>query len=174
MKRLDELDEVPWSTLEHAYGSAADVPGLIRDLISADKSVRENAVYELHGNIWHQGTTYEATASAVPYLAGLVANGPREMRVEILALLTEIADGNSYLLVHPTKKGNGSEAKLKQELGWVRDARSAVAAELELFERLLADEDNEVKLLAAFLLGVLKRDIEWDSAEFLQRVSSRK
>jgi hypothetical protein len=66
------LDDVPWAQLHHAYGSAADVPKLIRALISPDAKTRSDAWYELHGNLWHQGTIYEATGHVVPTLLGLL------------------------------------------------------------------------------------------------------
>ena len=33
---LDGLDAVDWSALAHAYGPAADVPGLLRALLDPD------------------------------------------------------------------------------------------------------------------------------------------
>lgn len=69
---LEDLDGVDWASLEHAYGEAADVPDLLRALLSTDSEVREEAVYELFGNIWHQGTVYPASAAAVPFLYELL------------------------------------------------------------------------------------------------------
>jgi hypothetical protein len=63
---LERLDDVPWGSLTHAYGAADDVPGLLRELASGDAEAREAALHELHGNVWHQGTVYEATAHVVP------------------------------------------------------------------------------------------------------------
>ena len=34
---LEKLDSIDWASLKHAYGSAADVPDLIRALASSDK-----------------------------------------------------------------------------------------------------------------------------------------
>ena len=50
--------------LHHAYGPAEDVPNQLRALISHDEKQRDEALYALHGNIWHQGTIYEATSHA--------------------------------------------------------------------------------------------------------------
>jgi hypothetical protein len=70
---LERLDDVPWSTLNHAYGSAADIPQLLRDLTQQDAELREAAWNSLYSNLWHQGSLYEATAFAVPFLIGLVS-----------------------------------------------------------------------------------------------------
>jgi hypothetical protein len=38
------IDEVDWASLRHAYGSAEDVPPLLRGLASADAVERETAL----------------------------------------------------------------------------------------------------------------------------------
>jgi hypothetical protein len=167
MKRLDELDQVPWSTLEHAYGPATDVPALIRDLSSAHKEKREKAIYELHGNIWHQGTVYEATAYAVPFLVGLLFTNKPENRVDILLLLAEIADGKSYIDVHGSSEPN-KEARLIREMEWVHAARSAVLAEATVYRKCLLDENEDVSLAAAYLLGTLKGDRHWPASDLFE------
>jgi hypothetical protein len=52
------IDQVPWSEVVHAYGPATDIPDLIRALTSPDVKTRSDSWYELHGNLWHQGTIY--------------------------------------------------------------------------------------------------------------------
>lgn len=87
MRSPAELDRVPWPTLTHAYGSAEDVPELIRALYRRDEEWADEAIYELYGNIHHQGTVYPASAPAVPFLAH--AAGKRD---ELLMLLATLAD----------------------------------------------------------------------------------
>ena len=67
---MEGLDDVPWHELNHAYGSAEDVPGLLRQLKTwpPDKRGEGSPLYALFGNIWHQGTIYQATGYAVPFL----------------------------------------------------------------------------------------------------------
>lgn len=62
---LTRLDDVPWSALTHAYGSAEDVPDLLRALGAPDADTRECAWHDLHGSIWRQGSIYEATSHAL-------------------------------------------------------------------------------------------------------------
>jgi hypothetical protein len=71
---LEGLDAVPWNNLTHAYGTAGDVPELIRAVTSADESTRRKAWHSLYGNLWHQGTIYEATAHAVPFFIELAGS----------------------------------------------------------------------------------------------------
>lgn len=88
---LESLDTVPWSTLSHAYGPAEDVPLLLRSLTGSDDEVRGKALHSLYGNIFHQGTRYQATPYAVPFLYELVSNPEIRGRDEIVMLLVHVA-----------------------------------------------------------------------------------
>jgi hypothetical protein len=72
---LSGLDEIDWAALEHAYGPAEDIPHILRALATGSAEEAEEALYELWGNIWHQGSVYPATVPAVPYLARIAASG---------------------------------------------------------------------------------------------------
>jgi hypothetical protein len=69
---LAGIDEIDWSSVHHAYGSATDVPDLLRALASSNKAVRDHASEILMGNIWHQGSVYSASVEAIPFLARLI------------------------------------------------------------------------------------------------------
>jgi hypothetical protein len=92
---LEGLDKIDWASTHHAYGPARDVPGLLRQLLSADDAEREAASYELYGNIWHQGTIYEATALAVPFLFELALDPATPDREVVAVLLGLIARGKA-------------------------------------------------------------------------------
>lgn len=77
----------------HAYGSAEDVPRLLRDLRSADARSRGDALWGLFGNVFHQGSRYEASAYAVPFLLELVADPATPDRHLIVHLLASLAVG---------------------------------------------------------------------------------
>jgi hypothetical protein len=68
-----EVSAVEWGGVYHAYGRASDVPGQLVAVIGGDDETREEAWWNLWGNIHHQGTSYEATVPAVPILLGLAA-----------------------------------------------------------------------------------------------------
>ncbi|WDZ86163.1 HEAT repeat domain-containing protein [Micromonospora cathayae] len=90
---LDHLDDIDWARLGHAYGSAADVPDQLRALRSPDEKVRKDALGALYANIFHQGTRYEASAYAVPFLLELLADPATPDRDWLLHLLTSLAIG---------------------------------------------------------------------------------
>ena len=103
MKHWDEgLDEVPWENLKHAYGDAGDVPDLLRGLASADGNVRKESIYKLYGNIWHQGTIYDATPHAVPFLIRLHAIPGLPAHDDVATLLMLIGAGRGFFEVHST------------------------------------------------------------------------
>lgn len=50
---LEDLDQIDWHTLTHAYGEADDVPALLQDLTSQDEETRCAALGTLYPNIYH-------------------------------------------------------------------------------------------------------------------------
>ena len=170
---LEGLDKIDWSKLAHAYGPAGDVPAQLRKLASRDPERRRTAMYDLHGNIWHQGTVYEATAAAVPFLIELVSSPNVEDRDEILIFLSELANGNSYCEVHQhlellKDKAASDEWKtqMEKELDWVQRARDAVLAGRQVFLDFLEQRDSKLREASVYLLASLTRP-EPETAEKL-------
>jgi HEAT repeat protein len=157
---LEKLDTIDWSSLSHAYGEASDVPDLIRGLVSADEETRDDIISALHGSIWHQGTVYEATAYAVPFLIELVESDSISGKVSILVLLNAIADGSSYLDVHQhmdhfytERNSQEFSDELARELDFVRRAHNAVVEGTSVFLSLLSDENIETKMWTLYTLS---------------------
>jgi hypothetical protein len=136
---LEKLDEIDWSQLHHAYGEASDVPLFIRHLLSKNSAVVDKAVYELFGNIWHQGTVYEASAFAVPFLQELLKSSEikTQTKKSIAALLASMADS------HDIKDGS-----------YALRTRDAVEKELRLLYPFLSCENRTVRECVA---GALSR-----------------
>lgn len=171
---LDNLDSIDWSKINHCYGPATGLPATLRALATGDKKQRERALWELHGNIWHQGTLYEATAYAVPFLLELVKSNPYEY-ADVLGLLALIANGTSYLQVHGKllKMSEGEyRAQLARELEWVVQARKAVAQGSDLFLELLGAKDPKLRDMSIFLLGLTVSILQGDigDVEIIERI----
>jgi hypothetical protein len=116
-------DEVDWKSLEGPYGPSVAVADALRDLWSDDPAARAAAVGALQEALWHQGTVYEVTAPAVPFVADAALGDPlgRDDRIWLILLLAWIAGGTSR---------------------WADDAREAVRARLSDFlARLDAETD---------------------------------
>ena len=76
-----------WRTLEHAYGNAADIPGLLNQLSpEPEASVWE----ELWSRICHQGTVYSASFAALPALADAAERWKPKERAMVIALASSI------------------------------------------------------------------------------------
>jgi hypothetical protein len=142
---LQSLDSIDWSALTHAYGSAEDVPDLLRRLAAGDEAEDdagedefeaedESALSDLWSCICHQGSVYPATVPAVPFLAEIAAAGVST--VGVLRLLGSIAQS-----VDP------------------RDAvdpigvRAAVDACLDLIVPMVEGPDPDTRAAAMFVLA---------------------
>ena len=74
---LLDLDDRRWAELTHAYGSAADIPPLLRQLreFPSATDYRAEPYFSLWSALCHQGTVYPASYAAVPHLvAALLAS----------------------------------------------------------------------------------------------------
>lgn len=89
------LEEIDWSTVQACYGPATSVPTWLRQLASPLQGERSEAISELWGCLCHQGTVYEASAIAVPFLfdAAKTLELPRADRDQLLALVVHIGLG---------------------------------------------------------------------------------
>ena len=153
---LDGLDQVEWSRLRHAFGTAEDVPQLLRALTSPSPDERRAAIGDLYGNIWHQGTIYEATPYAVPFLIELAASDKTPSRYEILIYLGTLADGSSYIDVHKDVVAPSQEKlseQLEVELGWVAQTRKLVKSGEALYLENLRASEHTMCCAAAYVVS---------------------
>lgn len=89
-----DLDTVPWERLHHAYGPATDVPDQLRALRSPNPEARRQAMNALGGNVYHQGTRWQASAHVVQFLVALVDDAHMTGRASIVGLLAAIGIGD--------------------------------------------------------------------------------
>lgn len=128
---LDGLDAIAWGELSHAYGSAHDTPGLLRRAGSEDGEEASEAISDLHGTIFHQGTVYPATVPAVRFLVELAARAAHR-RADFVWMLGMLADD---------RHAYGAD---------FAPVRAAVGAELEPLVVLFDDADPRVREAAAY------------------------
>jgi hypothetical protein len=162
---LEELRQVPWSKLRHAYGSARDTPRHLRALSSRWKFRRDRAIDKLSWSIVHQGSVYEAAAYAVPFLIELACSPQVQERDRILELLYDIATGGSWHEAHqhmaPVRRVWNEQQiaeKIREQHQWIdqiiRELRAGIAHILPL----LGDADLQVRMQAARLLTAMKAE----------------
>ena len=180
---LEELESVDWGGLHHAYGLATDVPGQIRALLSADATQRHRAYYELYGNVYHQGTRWQASCHVIPFLAAFVDDPATPARADVVRLLRALALGDrddNDLPFNPDQAFAPAEAVTDADLAaaldwlyggaaengdepedafdavalsWDRDAYLAAAAIRDRFAAWAGDPDQMVAARAAELLA---------------------
>jgi hypothetical protein len=78
MARPLALDSPTWRDLTHAYGDAADIPELLRQLESLPPSAAYDSEpwFSLWSALAHQGDVYSASFAAVPHVVKVLATDP--------------------------------------------------------------------------------------------------
>ncbi len=157
---LETLDTVDWANYKHAYGAADDVPDLLRGLVSSNEEERKESLYELYGNIWHQGTIYAATVQALPFLIEILENVPAEQREDIADLVARIIAGDGYWLVHAPLSSPPEhvdvDAIQKQELDVVRAVCTIGESAIPHLTRFLFEGHPDTRAAVAWAFGRLK------------------
>ncbi|MFJ8040510.1 hypothetical protein ACIRBX_08410 [Kitasatospora sp. NPDC096147] len=135
----ERLDAVDWAGLRHNYGSAEDVPALLRRCQGPDVEDAQEAASELDNLLFHQGGwVCDAATAALPFLVRLAAGAEVPSRHEALETLAHLASTSVKAVpkyVDP---------------GW----HPAWADVLPEVLALLADSSPSIRRMTAYLLGV--------------------
>ena len=71
------LESHRWTELRHAYGTAGDIPPLLRQLNDLPSSDEEaEPWFTLWSALAHQGDVYSASFAAVPHIVNALASAP--------------------------------------------------------------------------------------------------
>lgn len=71
------LDDPRWNELQHAYGNASDIPGLLKQLSTLPSANGEaEPWFSLWSALAHQGDIYNASFAAVPHVVAALASDP--------------------------------------------------------------------------------------------------
>ena len=89
---FETIDQIDWHTLNDAYGPSGATPRRIRDLASSRSGTRDRACRDLGATIYHQGTIYAASVSAVPFLLEIVASAEVADRAPTLEVTSPLVD----------------------------------------------------------------------------------
>ncbi|MBI2214766.1 MAG: hypothetical protein HYU52_14060 [Acidobacteria bacterium] len=188
MPLLDGLSRVDWSALHHAYGAAVDVPDLLHALVEPDsaptalcaeakgarRDIRDHVEWTLWGNVFHQGTRWQVTATVVPFLVEILRDGPKddELRRFLISYLHHLAigypedtfpdriDPDEAFRALEGKVDPGGEPDYGQDASfgiWARDAYLAVEEAIDTIARFIDADDNESALEAIALVASFPR-----------------
>jgi hypothetical protein len=76
---LLSLNSPRWSELQHAYGSAEDIPALLAQLGNLpDSNGDEEPWFSLWSTLAHQGDVYSASFAAVPFVIEALTSNPND------------------------------------------------------------------------------------------------
>ncbi|MFJ5925472.1 HEAT repeat domain-containing protein [Kitasatospora sp. NPDC092948] len=159
---FDGLHDIDWSQMEHAYGTAEEVPGLLLGLASPDEKERREALGEFYGAVHHQGDVYRCTAASVPFLFELAADVGAPGRAAVIELLVSI--GRMAVESGATEEDDGWD-----ESGHYR-AAVAMRERAGTFVRFVADPDRLVRQAAIPALGLFVDDAERAVAVLRERL----
>jgi hypothetical protein len=201
---FDEIDAVPWANLHHAYGPATDVPDLLKALMTPEaasselreaakrnkRSVFDEVTWVLWGNVYHQGSVWQVTATTVPFLAAILRDGPDdpETKAFLITYLHHLALGypedmfpdipnpdEAFAAVTGLQEPGGEPeygADDNRYLIWVRDSYEAVEQHIDFVLPYLEAEDDDVADAAIALCGSLPRCAEETVPPLRQLASS--
>ncbi|QKW32858.1 HEAT repeat domain-containing protein [Actinomadura sp. NAK00032] len=147
------LHDIDWSSMEHAYGSAEEVPGLLLALRSPDAEEREKALSRFYGAVHHQGDVYPCTTASLPFLFELADDVTTPGRADVVGLLVSIG---SQALDHCDGPYGGSEAQLA--------AVAAMRGRIETLIGFSRDPNVRVRRAAIPALGLFMDDVDRASA----------
>lgn len=84
------LDSPEWKSLEHAYGSADDIPALLRELEAFPPHERydDEPWHTLWSSLCHQSDIYSASYAAVPHILRIAAASPEHISSNYILLPT--------------------------------------------------------------------------------------
>lgn len=180
---LDGLEKVEWSRLHHAYGPAETTPLQLRALLSEDPQMRERAMGGLENTLIHQGTIYDATLHAIPFLLELLALPSFAQQEDVLRLLANCAEGSfpdryvvedGSLLSELDPPTPEQRRELAQRRAIVGQTQAAVRAGQAIYAHSLADANAAVRQAALTVLTTapVAQDRAWLAAVLRSRLSA--
>lgn len=135
--------------MEHAYGSAEEVPTLLLALRSSDAEERRKALGRFYGAVHHQGDVYACTTASIPFLFELADDVTTPDRADMVELLVSIG---SEALDRCDGPYGGSEAHV--------EAVAAVRGRAETLIGFARDPDVRVRGAAIPGLGLFIDDVD--------------
>jgi hypothetical protein len=156
---LADLDEIPWSTLEHAYGDAGDIPSLIRTLASSNPGEREWAQDMLDMGPFHQGSLYSCTPFVVRFLLRIAQERDAPDKPWLLQYVSRALAAALYFLASPDDVPDSGDGASDSDTTIAEQVVSEIRPHLLQLVRLLEDADVHVRLSLLRLLVLLKADL---------------
>jgi hypothetical protein len=144
---LAGVDGEPWSELSGAYCEhVEEFPRLMRALAAPDPLVRRFALGGIDSEIEHQGSTYPATAHAIPYLARLLAH-PNADRGRLLSVIQCAGEAALPYVEQVSELDEDDDDRIGIE-GTVKAVATAWPHIFALFPRASVEERRKILVIA--------------------------
>jgi hypothetical protein len=152
---LSGLNDIAWSDLKHAHGSAEDVPELLRELANPFGDW-DQILDELFGDdLLHQGTCYPATAPALPFLTRMLISQamPAKQRLDLYLRLLSAADRWADSLLVDADRA-AAQDRLPMPAPWTEAVHLTVGEQLPALLPRWDIEPPAVRFALASLAGL--------------------
>lgn len=147
---LDGINDVPWSELWHAHGTAEDVPSMLVALQNPESCLE--ACADLHETVWHQGTVYPASAAVLPFLFQIIAASPKQRESYspdrlAVGLIAAIALGEGWVKARIRTLGEEGARAQMEKMGRDFTAESQLEAEtlITIRQNVMLNQDTLAK-----------------------------
>lgn len=166
---LAGVDAEPWAETSGCFDENVDAfPRLLRGLASPDPLVRDFCLGTIEAEIEHQGSTYPATALAVPYLARLLSH-PDVDRPALLSTIQAAGD-EAVRAAWPDVFAIFAKATPAERRQILALAKLAPASRKNIVDVARADADPAMRACA---VDSLTSQTGYDTAEVLPCLSDR-
>lgn len=133
-----ELNSKMWNELEHAYGSASDMPALLEQLREYPISNRydDEPFFTLWSSLCHQGDCYLASYAAVPHIVSVIEQDPSKVDYNyfLLPVCIEIARTKGFGPSLPKEL----ESAYKQSISKLAFLASKISTNEQVFVSVLS------------------------------------
>lgn len=149
-----------WHSLEHAYGTAENMPSLLAELASfpEESSYENDPWFSLWSALYHQGDIYSASFAAVPEIVKHLAGCPERATASFFSLPAAIE-------VAREKEGIEVPAELKEEYFSAVSRLGSLASKIACIE---TGDDIARSAIAAFAVSASQHSY----AELILEISS--
>lgn len=143
--------EVDWGAVGHAYGFATEIPFALEELAAAGADAARGMLVlgGFWGNVFHEGSRYDASLATLPILVEIARDPTCAVRTNVLDLVVALLLGNEESFVDTGYEPSQSspDPRLLERLQRAFDDCSGA------FVELLHDHDAHVRASAARCLA---------------------
>jgi hypothetical protein len=145
---FEALNSIDWESLSGCYNSAEEMPHFLRSFLSPVPEIRDWAIDEISSAVIHQGSVYDVSPVAVPFLFELLENEEVEDKEQIVHLLTSMASCGVYEESNEEYRSR-IDAELRQEQGITYE--ESLQSERELVRLVKSEIAKRFDLLYPYL-----------------------